>query len=66
MKIDPVKAGGLCNVFTGQHDSENVKSTHVVKSIVVESEATWYKVFDDKEHGIAGYMTHEFSDLFNQ
>jgi len=67
MQVSPkVKAGGICNIYIGKDGEADTKSMHIVKSPEIRSETTWYKVFEDKKHGIAGYMTHEVSDLFHQ
>ncbi|MDQ7004625.1 MAG: hypothetical protein Q9N67_06805 [Ghiorsea sp.] len=66
MKIEPVKAGGVCHIYMGEHDKESTQSMYIVQSPIIQSETTWYKVFEDSQHGIAGYMTHEVSDLFHQ
>lgn len=47
--------GGRCEVFM----SGDARTNHVIKPTPVAKELIWYKVFEDKEQGVAGYFMKE-------
>ncbi len=65
-KTPSVSAKGLCNVFSGVHEEEGTKTVHIVKSPEMKSNAIWYKVFEDKENKIAGYIIYRKNGGFTQ
>lgn len=47
--------GGRCEVFM-QGDA---RVNHIIKPTPIHKELIWYKVFEDKEQGVAGYFMKE-------
>jgi len=66
LNVSPFKVGGLCSVFMSGHEGEaQEKVKHLIKSQVLKDEVVWYKVFEDKEHGVSGYFMRETAVDFN-
>ncbi|MDX8401929.1 MAG: hypothetical protein R8K47_04795 [Mariprofundaceae bacterium] len=49
-----MSVGGVCNVFVTRG-----KKMHAVATRKIEKQLVWYKVFEDKEQGVAGYFMKE-------
>jgi len=55
MKVDDsMGVGGLCEIFVTRG-----KENHVIKPTPIKEQLVWYKVFEDKEQGVAGYFMKE-------
>lgn len=46
--------GGLCEIFVTKG-----KQNQIIKPTPIKEELVWYKVFEDKEQGVAGYFMKE-------
>lgn len=64
LKSKPFHVAGLCSVFMTGSGSE--KSRQIIKAIAIKDQVTWYKVFEDKKHGLAGYFMRETAADFNR
>ncbi len=64
MDVKPsFKVGGLCSVYMSGAGGEKTKK--IIAPRNVEKEVVWYKIFEDKEHGLAGYFMRETAADFN-
>lgn len=63
LKVTPFKVAGVCSVFMSGGGAERTKQ--LIKPIVIQDEVVWYKVFEDKHNGLAGYFMRETAADFN-
>jgi len=57
LNANPFKIAGLCAVFMSGSGHDKVKL--LVKPTLIKDHSVWYKIFEDKEHGLAGYLVRE-------
>ncbi len=58
MTLPPMKVGGLCSVFMSDAAGSG-KTKQIITPMVIAKEVVWYKIFEDKTHGLAGYFMRE-------
>jgi hypothetical protein len=63
LKAGPFTVAGLCSVFMSGDGKSKSKS--FIRPMVVKDEVVWYKIFEDKDHGLAGYFMRETAADFN-
>ena len=54
LKTGPFQVGGLCSVYMS-----STKNKNLIKPMEIAKEVVWYKVFEDKADGVAGYFMRE-------
>ena len=64
MHVSPLfKLGGLCSVYMSGAGAEKTKK--IIHSRTVAKEVVWYRIFEDKGNGVAGYFMRETAADFN-
>jgi len=66
LKTSPFNVSGLCATYMSGHEGEGQERvSQPILSAPIKARLVWYKVYDDNEHGVAGYFMREIAADFN-